>query len=190
MTTNQNGTTEQAPQADTAEPVHLGSVVSDLVNKLTPVAMAVVPSLLGGGSGDGIDTDSIMKILSPELYDEDVEPLFSKGSATGSVMSAPGKPTTMGVMSVDLIPPTMISTRATLRLNLNGTLLVNPTQLAELGNWLSEVAQSTIMVADGKGGFTKKTLTEQYEAAMQLQDEYAEKRREASLGGIIGKFLN
>ena len=150
------------------------------MKSMLPMMMMMGQSSSGGGSAgeSSIGTDSasmemMMRLMAPDLFEEDTDALWEDGSTIGHAR-APSGETGIGILSLRLLPATMVSAKASLRLSTGGQIHCKPSELTKIGKWLLQVAKQD----NGDG-----TLEDVYASALKQEDTLGPQRTMIKLAG-------
>ena len=156
------------------------------MEQLMPMMM-MQNMLGGGGSNDGTDSDSssalggmdmMMRMMFPEMFEEEVVPMWSSAAAFGT-RRRQGQDE-IGVLELRLVPPTMTSPRPSLRLICGGVpVLLRPDELVSIQSWITTILSNDNKIKAMFPGETKHrtgTLDEVWEEAMNMEDSLKQER--------------
>jgi len=153
--------------------------------------------MMGSGSGSGStdgnseagpSTDLMMRMLMPDLFEEDVTPIWSTGQIIGTARGS--KDGDVGVVSLRLMPPTMVSSKASLRLSTSGQILCKPSELKAVGEFLIAAADSYVESdeLDEEGNLPEhKTLRQAYAEAVAREDDLAPQRTAYQMAKVVSQ---
>lgn len=122
-----------------------------------------------GSNGGGMNPEMMMRMLMPEAFEDDVEPLFQDLVGFGHERRSEG----MGILQVRVVPPTLVSARGSLRISLNGTIFGTPADFKKLESFAGRMAND-------------QELAEAYAEARSTEDTFAEKRRVMEIAKVAG----
>lgn len=95
----------------------------------------------GAESGSAMDMDMLMRVLMPDMFEEDVEPISEDASILGHQRGTDY----VGMVQYRLLPPTLLNAQASLRVTIQGTLMVTDlTQLKRVGSWFQSLPDSQV----------------------------------------------
>lgn len=146
--------------------------------------MMMMSQMFGGGSGNpnGGDTPGMdpmqmmMQMMMPGLFEEDTVPLWNDAVAIGTTTDRgllKG-----GQLDVQLLPPTMKTSRASLRIVCgNGYITVRPDEFAKLQAFFTDLPKRQIKAYwPGEIEAHEGTLEEIWLEAQQMEDGMREQR--------------
>ena len=126
--------------------------------------------------------DMMMRMMFPEMFEEETIPMWSSASAFGTRRR--GGQDEIGVLELRLVPPTVTSPRASLRLICGGVpVLLRPDELKGIESFFASVngaGKQKAMFPDGT--IHEGTLEEIWGEAQKLEDE---KKSERLIAGMV-----
>lgn len=152
-----------------------------MMENMMPLMMM---SQLGGGSGEESTEDGpgggmmnmMMRMMMPELFTEDIVPLWSDAVALGTVKDR--GLLRGGQIDVMLMPPSMNSPKASLRIVCgNGVITVRPDEFAKLQAFFTDLKNRVVSVYwPGEKEGEELTVLDAWAKAQVMEDDLDNKR--------------
>ena len=156
-----------------------------MMENMMPLMMM---SQLGGGSGDGTAQGEagdasgggmmrmMMQMMMPELFTEDIVPLWSDAVALGTVKDR--GLLRGGQIDIMLMPPSMNSPKASLRIVCgNGVISVRPDEFAKLQAFFTDLKNRVVTVYwPGEKDGEELSVVDAWAKAQNMEDDLDSKR--------------
>lgn len=126
------------------------------------------------GETDGNDQGQqrmMMQMMFPDMFIDEIEPIFKVPLAVGSRVIQGNSQS--GVVEVRMLPPTMTSSRASLRFISGGaSITIRPSDLKLIEGFMQDLPnQSVSCIFPGTTKEVDMPLSEAYEKGMEMDDE-------------------
>lgn len=157
------------------------------MEQMLPMMMMANMGSGGGESsgGDGMNMDFLLRMMMPELFEDEIIPMWSSATAFGT-RRRQGQDE-IGVLELRLVPPTPTTPRASLRLICGGVpVLLRPDELKEIEGFFTRLNNpSTKLTAQFPDEKEMRTgnLSDIWSQAQELEDDMRTQR-------LVAKAIN
>jgi len=124
-----------------------------------------------GGEAASAQQRMMMQMMFPDMFLDEIEPIFKIPLAVGSRVIQGNSQS--GVVEVRMLPPTLTSSKASLRFISGGaSITIRPSDLKLIEGFMQDLPASTVScLFPGDPKEKEMPLNDAYEKAMQMEDE-------------------